>query len=269
MRNSLAFPIRFWSVLLVCLLAYQFSITASASGCKYEKDIDLTLDLTSSEVLSISAAAGDLEVIGVAGTNEAMIHGKVCVSKESWLQQSNINTLSANRAQISVDLPKISGSWSLFGMSSYASMDLHIEVPQDLAIDVKDSSGDIRLKNIAAVQIVDSSGDIELDNGHGPVHIRDSSGDIEVIQVQGDVTINTDSSGDIEIKDITGMVLVEQDSSGDIRVARVTSNVIIESDSSGDINVSHVGGDFSVLSDGSGSIRSSDIAGKVQLPDYH
>jgi DUF4097 and DUF4098 domain-containing protein YvlB len=266
MRNSLAFPIRFWSVLLVCLLTYQFSTEALANGCKFEKDIDLVLDLSDSEVLAISAAAGNLEVTGVAGTSEAVIHGRVCASQEKWLDQSSISTSSANRAQIDVNLPKTSGSWSLFGMNNYAALDLRIEVPQNLAIDIRDSSGDIYLRDIGAVQIADSSGDIEVKNGHGPVSIRDSSGDIEIEQLQGDLTITADSSGDIRIEDITGMVLVEQDSSGDIRVARVTSHVVIENDSSGDINVTDVGGDFKVLSDGSGSIRSNDIAGNVQLP---
>jgi len=59
MRTSMAFPIRFWASLLAILLMYQFSTDASADWCKYEKEIDLTLDLSDSDVLLITAAAGE------------------------------------------------------------------------------------------------------------------------------------------------------------------------------------------------------------------
>lgn len=67
MRTSMAFPIRFWATLLAGLLVYQFSTEVSAGWCKYEKEIDLTLDLAGSEVLAISAAAGDISVRTVGG----------------------------------------------------------------------------------------------------------------------------------------------------------------------------------------------------------
>ena len=87
MRTSMTYPIRFWAVVLIILLAYQFTSEASADWCKYEKDIDLTLDVADSHSLAITAAAGELEVIGVSGTDEAVISGKVCASKEEWLEE--------------------------------------------------------------------------------------------------------------------------------------------------------------------------------------
>jgi len=259
------YPIRFWALVLSGLLVYQFSTEVQAGSCRFEKSIDLTLDLSASEVLAISAAAGELEITGVSGTSEAVIHGKVCVSKEAWLEDSKIHTLTGQRAEISVSLPDSDGGWSLFG-SSYATLDLRIEVSQDLALEVKDSSGDMFLKNIASVELQDSSGDIEIENARGAISIRDSSGDIDIDEAQGDLTIESDSSGDIYARDINGTVLVKQDSSGEIRISHVSESVIVERDSSGDISASDVGGDFRVLKDGSGSIRSSNIAGEVQLP---
>lgn len=52
MRTSMAFPIRFWATLLAALLIYQFSTEASAGWCEYEKEIDLTLDVSDSDVLA-------------------------------------------------------------------------------------------------------------------------------------------------------------------------------------------------------------------------
>jgi hypothetical protein len=261
----MAYPIRFWAILLICLLLYQFSSDVSADWCKYEKNIDVTLDLADSELLAITAGAGELEVRGVAGSSDAVIRGKVCVSKEAWLDEAQVHTMAGKQAKISADLPTNGGSWSLFG-NSYASMDLVIEVPQDLALEIKDSSGDIEISQVAALRLHDSSGDIEIENSNGPISIKDSSGDIDVDHVTGNFTIESDSSGDIYASNIDGIALVKKDSSGDIRLTQVSSDAIIEVDSSGEIVVKDVGGDFRVLKDGSGGIRSSNVDGEIQLP---
>lgn len=266
MRTPMTFSLRFWALLLTGLLLYQFSTDAFAGPCKFDRDFDLTLDVSSSDKLSILAAAGELEIVGVSGSEEAVISGKLCASKEAWAEEANINTAAGKHARIEVSLPDTGGGWSIMG-SSYIWLDLKVEVPDDLALRVKDSSGDVYMKNTAAVQIDDSSGDIEIYNARGTVLINDSSGDIEVDRLAGDLTIESDSSGDIEADDIDGNVLVERDSSGDIDVMGVTGDVVVERDSSGDIDASNVGGDFRVLKDGSGGIRSRDVSGEIQVPD--
>ncbi len=261
----MTYPIRFWALVLSGLLLYQFSSEALADSCKYQKDIDLTLDLSHSNTLSIYAAAGDLDVVGVSGSDQAVISGKACASKEEWLEESSINTNGGSHAVIEVDLPSSDGGWSFTG-NNYVWMDLRVEVPDNLALEVKDSSGDMFLKNIAAVEVKDSSGDIEIEAARGPISISDSSGDIDVDTAEGDLTIESDSSGDINANDIHGSVLVVKDSSGDIDVSDVRDNVVVEIDSSGDIRATRVGGDFRVLKDGSGSISSNDVKGEVQIP---
>lgn len=265
MRTSMTYPIRFWALLLTALLIYQFSTEAFAESCKYEKKIEKTLDLSKSEILNINARAGDLDIVGVSGSNEALIHARVCASKEAWLEQSEVSTTSGKRAGIEVVLPETDGGWTSFG-NNYVWMDLDIEVPQDLALDVKDSSGDMSLKNIAAVEIKDSSGDIEVEGARASVSVRDSSGDIEIEGTDGDLIIESDSSGDIEATDINGNVLVVSDSSGDIEVSDVSDSVVVERDSSGDISARDVGGDFRVLKDGSGGISSHGVQGEVDIP---
>jgi hypothetical protein len=267
MRKSMTYPIRFWAVVLIILLALQFSAKASADSCKYEKDIYLTLDVADSQSLVISAAAGELEVIGVSATDEAVISGKACVSKEEWLEKSVINTETGKRARIAVELPQASG-WSFTG-GVYAMIHLKVEVPENLPLDIRDSSGEMFLKNIAAVEIRDSSGEIDIEDARGAVAINDSSGDIDIEGAGGDVTIESDSSGGIYARDINGSFLVVRDSSGDIRVSHVSEDVVVERDSSGDIRASDVGGDFRVLKDGSGDIVANGVEGEVDIPSKH
>ena len=87
MKTSMTYPIRFWALVLTGLLLYQFSSPALADSCKYSKDIDLTLNLSDSNMLSVYATAGDLAVVGNSRSNQAVVSGKVCASKEAWLEE--------------------------------------------------------------------------------------------------------------------------------------------------------------------------------------
>ncbi len=89
MRTAMSYPIRFWAMLLAALLIYQFSTEVSADNCKFEKKIETTLDLSNSELLLILAKAGDLDIVGVAKSGKAVIHGLACASNEDhgWSSQ--------------------------------------------------------------------------------------------------------------------------------------------------------------------------------------
>ncbi len=265
MRTSMTLPIRFWAIILLFLLIFQFSSEALADWCQYKSDIELTLDVSNTEVLAITAVAGDLEIVGIPGKDTAYISGKVCSSKQSWLEESRIATVEGKHAEINVVLPDVGGSWK-FLRNNYLSLDLRIEVPQELILNITDSSGDMSLDGVNIASLQDSSGDIEIDNSQGLLSIRDTSGDIDIDRHSGDLIIESDSSGDIYVENIQGAVLIKEDSSGDIRVTHVSESVIVLRDSSGDIRASDVGGDFRVRHDGSGEIRSNNIRGLIELP---
>ena len=236
-----------------------------ASDCEYEEMIDQTLDLSGSEELSVMAAAGDLRITGLKGGEVALIKGRICVSEEEWLEESGVETSGGKQAEIVVQLPDTDdgGSWS---GNNYAYLDLELEVPEHIQLNVKDSSGDLEMKGVGPVTVQDSSGDLDMSLVSGSVSIRDSSGEIELSDIAGDVTIESDSSGGIFGKGIEGTVLVENDSSGDIDFRDVGEDFVVESDSSGDISADRVGGNFHVQRDGSGSISATNVEGEVTIP---
>ena len=246
------------------LCAVLASPSLFAWNCAHEQKLDQVLNLSGSETLAVNAVAGDLEIRS-GGGDEAVIRGTVCVSEEEWLDEVRVLTEGGRNAEISVIVPN-AGGWSLTG-GNYAYVDLELEVPAGIALEVKDSSGDAEISGVASVSVSDSSGDLEVSDIAGGVIIRDSSGDIELEDIRGDVTIASDSSGDIEGDRIDGNVLIEQDSSGGIHFSGVGENFTVEKDSSGDIVAEDVGGDFTVLRDGSGDIRHRNVSGKVSKPE--
>lgn len=249
--------------LLIALMAVG---NVQAWSCKHERDIDLTLDLDDSERVAVIAAAGDLEITGRPDTDQAVVRGKVCASEAEWMDEANVIIEGGRHAEIAVTMPDTDSGWSLTG-NRYVYIDLYIEVPDHIPLEVSDSSGDMEIRGTASVSVRDSSGDIEIEDVKGDVVLNDSSGDIDLMHITGNVQVRQDSSGDIRGRDILGSVVVERDSSGDIRFQDVRDDFIVERDSSGDIVARSVGGDFRVLRDGSGDISSRNVSGAVEIPD--
>ena len=81
MKTSMVFPIRFWALVLASLLVYQFSSEAVADSCKFEKKIDMTLDLSNSELLA--TGSGNSVLIWQVPVSEHQHHGSLAADSGS------------------------------------------------------------------------------------------------------------------------------------------------------------------------------------------
>ena len=263
------------------LLAVLACLAASASfgfeRCKFSAERSAALDLTGIQRVTILTGAGDLKVNGSSTAPRIEAQGKACASSQAFLDGTKlVIERDGSTALIRTDIPKHDDG-------DYAWIDVHIDLPANVAVDAIDSSGDAQLRNLKSLKMRDSSGDLNIEDiadlaqvqdssGEleiskvGSAKLEDSSGDIDVRDVTRDVEITSDSSGDIEIRSVGGKVLVVQDSSGDISASQVKGSVTVETDSSGSIRVSDVGGDFTVSNDGSGGVRYDNVTGRVSVP---
>lgn len=248
--------------LLLASALLVFALPADAwDTCRYQADRKAGIDATGATSIVVNARAGDLSLRPAAARTLAAA-GRACASSEKFLQQTDISVRREGSViHVDVLVPDQMVGIGVF----YASLDLTVDVPKGLPVELTDSSGDIAASDVRIAKLTDSSGDIVLHKLAGDIEIWDSSGDIRVEDTAGRVQVR-DSSGDIVIVGAAG-VLVPSDSSGDITVRRVSGNVLIEQDSSGDIRVSDVGGDVTVLGDSSGEVKVSSIRGSVRLPD--
>jgi hypothetical protein len=254
--------------------------------CKFRAERTGNADLAGVQKVVIHTGAGDLKVGGRSGANRIEGRGIACAGKQELLDATQINVRrEGNVVYLETRMPDDEGKGS-WGSGNYAYIDLEVSLPDSVpveaidssgdatfaqlkALDLTDSSGDLKLRGIAgALVLTDSSGDISID-GAGSVKLSDSSGDMEISHVQGDVEVLVDSSGDMRITKVDGDVTVQQDTSGSIRVEDVKGSVLVNADTSGDIYAGHVGGDFTVRQDSSGDIDHEDIRGKVTLPTNH
>lgn len=272
------------------LLASLFLLAAGgalAEDCSHTAQRNLDLPADGLSELKLQTRAGDLRITGVAGLKQLEFRGRACASNAEALEKLTLQQSRSGSSQSVLTTAPEQIDGSLFG-SSYAYIDLEVRVPQGLALDLDDSSGDIEIDDAGALQLRDSSGDIRISRARGDLRIADSSGDIEIEQAEGAVTVTSDSSGDIEIDGARRDVLIDDDSSGDIRISNVSGNARVDHDSSGDIRFRRITGNAEVGSDSSGVIRAegitgdftvkqksggastiqhSDVSGKVSLPE--
>lgn len=229
----------------LAVFVLTIALPAAARAQNYDEPRNATVPASGATVLKIDARAGLLRVSGRTDITEVRVRGTARASSKSLLADIKLEAeRRGDEVTVRAVMPEMD---DCCGWNREALLDLVIEVPAKLAVDIEDTSGDLTVEGVAAkVRIDDKSGNIRV-RDTGDVWIRDTSGGIDIRGVKGSVDIEEDSSGEIEVDDVTGSVHVGRDSSGSIDVSRV-------------------GGDFVVDHDGSGSIDYDEVKGKVDIP---
>lgn len=274
------------SLRLVALLLAVSSAGCSSwalGDCAQTESRDLDLDAAGLRTLAVSARAGSLGIRGEPGLERVIASGKACADDAEILAGIRlVERRTGDRLEIAAELPELGSGW---GWNNSPTLDLDIRVPSRLALEVTDSSGETDIRDVSAATVQDSSGDLRIANIAGTVSINDSSGSIDVRDVAGDVSVPSDSSGDIAIEHVEGSVTIDEDSSGSIMIRQVRGDAAVAIDSSGDIDfvavagsarvgidssgaisADDVGRDFIVERDGSGDIRHDNVRGTVRIP---
>ncbi len=243
--------------------AALFLVAGSVEAtCSHKADRTGEADTSGVRRVVIDAGAGDLVVHGTAKAAKVLVRGEACASSAAQLDKVQVETRrSGDTVTIRVDIEKAGAGWN-----NEAWLDLDIEVPDTMELEIEDGSGDTVLRNLGKVRFEDGSGDVEVDQV-ASLKLVDGSGDVE-IDNSGELVLE-DGSGDLVVRQCSGDVLIEDDGSGEINVKGVKGSVRVRSDGSGSIYVADVGGDFTVDDDGSGDIEHSNVRGKVSIPSEH
>jgi hypothetical protein len=213
----------------------------------------------------IEARAGSLRIEGRSGVTEIQARGTARASSRGLIDEIRLTAeRRGDQAYVIVELPEIHGNWG--GDDEFVALDLIVEVPNTLALDVEDRSGELEIRGVGALDLVDASGEATIENVGGRLRVRDNSGDLRIRDVRGDVELE-DGSGGIYLRTIRGSVTVDRDGSGEFEAEDVAGSVRIASKGSGSVDVVRVGGDFIVDRKGSGSITHRDVRGRVEVPE--
>ena len=251
------------SLLLVAIATP--AIAQDYDECRHEAQRSATLDVGSARRLLVEAGSGSLKIVGKPGVSNITVRGRACASSAQRLERITLRTRrSGADAIVEANIDRNNernDRWN--SDDGYGRLDVEMEVPASMALEIHDGSGSMDVSNVGAIVIEDGSGDIVADNLNGDVDIEDGSGSIRLVDVAGRVDIN-DGSGTISLRNIGGLIDID-DSSGEINIRSARNSVRI-SDSSGGIDVVDVDGDFVVSDDSSGGIDYDNVKGRVDIP---
>ena len=214
----------------------------------YTEVRDLEVDAGDIKALRIDAGAGTLVVKGDADVGTIAVEATINVPGK---KREKAQEFIASNLQLSLEkndgravLTAFFDS-TLWGWGDSPSVDVVVVMPSSLALDIDDSSGSLKVMDVAAdVVIDDSSGSLSIARV-GSIAIDDGSGSIDIVGVDGDVRID-DGSGSIKVRQVSGSVTID--------------------DGSGSIEVDDVEHDLTIVDDGSGSFSATDVRGTI-TPD--
>lgn len=242
-----------------------------ADGCRYEAERNATIPIEGATQARIIAGAGTLEIQGYPDLDEIRIRGRACASDQETLDRIQLK-IGRDGNEVSIETKQPSGGRqfhvTLFNRnlsSGSAFLDLEIDVPASLALDVTDGSGSVAIRDSGPVRLIDGSNSVKIENAAGDVSVHDGSGSVTIRQIKGNVEAK-DGSNSLSVADVAGSVRI-QDGSGSMTVQRVAGEVTVTSDASGSISVSQVEGDFTVERHGSGAVHYQDVRGRVSVPE--
>ncbi|GAA0716532.1 DUF4097 family beta strand repeat-containing protein [Dokdonella soli] len=256
---------------------------AAANECKFTAQRDFDVDAAGLKTVAFALGSSDVVVEGAPDLAKVEVRARACASDQAWLADLTVDQQrSGDRVTITPHEGRDT-NWSWFH-SSYAYIELHVRVPAKLAIDIKSSSGDADVRNVAALAFDAGSGDLRVDRiagtltthagsgdvtgaGIGSLDVRGTgSGDITLRDVHGDVKVAHVGSGDLHFANVGGSVDIGSVGSGDVSVDHAERDVTVDSIGSGDLSVSNIGGNFTVRSRGSGDVNHRDVRGSVSVP---
>lgn len=226
-------------------------------------DRSSTVPLIGVRVVRVVAGAGWLRIDGHAGFTQMRARGVAHASTAALLEQVKLDVTRAG------DTLVVTGSVPADATSvgQPAALDLTIDVPDNMALDVTDQSGETVIRDVGPLRITaGGQGGLSIDGVNGPLDVHDGPGDMEALNVRGDVHV-VDGAGNMYITNVHGSVFIPSDGSGEIQLAEVTGDVTVGSKTSGDVSVRNVDGDLSVAASGNGSIEFHDVRGRVRIPN--
>jgi hypothetical protein len=269
-------------ITLLTILAISIIAAPASADREFSFDKKLNFDAEAVNAVRIDMPSGDIKIERSAGA-EIELQFKNLVYADSRKKAEKINDrclyealIEGDRLVITVDLPRhskrdfldklFSGNWH-----DDVHLFLRLAIPDGMTVDVKSSSADLEVSNIAVnLDIRGSSSDIEADGVEGNLSCDLSSGDIYVFAHKGDIRIRGKSS-DIQVDGVQGNIDIKT-SSGDGKLDDVTGSAVVSA-SSGDYRVIDIGGDLDIYTssgdiyvDGvAGSVRAETSSGDIQL----
>jgi hypothetical protein len=249
--------------LLACSLLLTPALAHAADECTFQAPRVGTLDLAGVHTIQLDIGRHNLHLIG-SQTGNVKIAGRACASSAAMLPSLRF-TQRREGDRLILTATNDSRTRTIFGMFSYAFLNLRVEVPNNLPIELSVGSGDADVVGVSQLKASTGSGDLHVHGVNGRFDASVGSGDIDAADV-GEVQVGAIGSGDFKADRVRGDVRIASIGSGDATLRAIGGSVDVGTVGSGDLRVDGVSHDLHVRSVGSGEVEHKGVAGRVDVP---
>jgi len=237
----------------------------AAAPCKYHAPRNMQINLAGVQAVQIDVHSHNLHLNATDATAPKLIvTGHACSSDNAVMNSLQVTQkLVGNQLLIDIGGDRQAPS-NLFG-SSYAYLDINMQLPASLPVALRVGSGNATVNGVRQLQSQVNAGDLHVRRVSGKYTASVGAGDIDASDI-GSLEITSVGSGDVKIEGIKGDVKIGSIGSGDVLLRRVGGSVHADTLGSGDLNVKDVDGSFSLGAMGSGDVTHSRVKGKLSLP---
>jgi hypothetical protein len=216
-------------LVLFTLLVFVVSTAFVMAGNEKVKELNLSAD--GIETLDAETGSGYLKIKGVTGLEKIEVKATI---QTKGVDEDDMDHFIKKHVRLSLKKQgskavlycKIESSIvsSIFNTRNVV-VNLDVQVPKKMDLDVDDGSGLIEIENLkGTIELEDGSGSITLEDIDGNVDIDDNSGPIEVYNISGSVVVE-DGSGGILIDGVDKDVHIKRAGSGGVTIRNVKGTV--------------------------------------------
>ncbi len=194
--------------LIFALVALAANVDWTQSDCQEFAERSAVQSARGVTRVIIIGRAGFLHVEGRAGATEIRATGHACAPIEEFLVGI---LLKSSRSGSTVTIEAICPRKDTSRFASETKLDFTVTLPGGMEVDVVDTSGNLRIRNVGNTHVADTSGDVANRNINGSVTIdEDRSGAVTVSDIRGDFTIRKKASGSVHYERVAGRVLIPE-----------------------------------------------------------
>ncbi len=236
----------------------------AAAPCKYQAPRNMQINLAGVKAVQIEVHSHNLHLIANNAVQKLMITGHACTSDNAVLNSLQVSQKLAGD-QLLIDIGADSQAPSNIFGSSYAYLDINMQLPARMPVSLGVGSGNATVNGVQQLQSHVNSGDLHVRHVAGKYTASVGAGDLDANDI-GSLELSSVGSGDVKIEGIKGDATIGSIGSGDVMLRKVTGSVHADTLGSGDLGVKDVGGSFSLGAMGSGDVTHARVKGKLSLP---
>jgi len=250
--------------LFIAVLLLAPASAFAAAPCKYQAPRNMQINLTGVKAVQIEVHSHNLHLIANDVTQKLVVTGHACTSDSAVLNSLQVTQKLAGD-QLLIDIGADSQAPSNIFGSSYAYLDINMQLPAHMPVSLGVGSGNATVNGVQQLQSRVNSGDLHVRHVSGKYVASVGAGDIDANDI-GSLEMSSVGSGDVKIEGIRGDAKIGSIGSGDVMLRKVGGSVHADTLGSGDLGVKDVGGSFSLGAMGSGDVTHARVRGKLSLP---